>query len=571
MAHEVTFKPTGKTALSRRGLERIADIDPRLTRSNYFDNKLLTAEDLNRDQLYVDGRLREVGHTLGYGVLRGLELSLDTLNGTILLKSGVAINYAGRVLELNRQLNLDLGDRAAIAKLNKGRNRRLNRGLYAVILRYAEVATDVTEAFPTNLSDNRGIQHDVISESVQVGLVNLALPLRQQHPLHLRADLMRELYDDNTAGGTIPEDAVALGILAISNNKPQWLDAELLRQPLRSSTSSSIGAADFQKDLYRRYQSLFTDIMHDRRASALNGDFAAQDYLSLIPPVGSLPKDSLSPITGRQRFFPENFNVSIAPVRQSDVALLREESLVLPPIDLTQKEPIDIMVLVPLSNASYGHYAQRLERPFTIKNRLLGSLHPLRLRLYPRQRVHELDTDEATWQAIWSSANEYDVLYIRRPLRAAETSLSSIVLAQGVRLPDALPVGTLPTPADDNLLQDEEAVLLNRINIAHLSVLRPPLDAEGETAMESLVSEFSTDAVVFQQILDILLRVERVYDKSLWQTLLILARNRLLEAFHNGLILGQDDGEATGDVVANIGATFQLDAHLRNEWSSTVV
>ena len=73
------FQPIGNPLVSERGLERIADIDPRLTRTNYFDGRLLTAEDLTRDQIYLDQRLREVGQTMGHGVMQGLELGFDTV------------------------------------------------------------------------------------------------------------------------------------------------------------------------------------------------------------------------------------------------------------------------------------------------------------------------------------------------------------------------------------------------------------------------------------------------------------------------------------------------------------
>ncbi len=127
MASESIFMPIGSQIITRKGLERVADIDPRLTRSHYFDNRLLTAEDLNRDQIYLDGRLREVGEALGHGILQGLEVTLDTLDGSLLVQPGMAVSRAGRVLELTRSLRIDLADRAKISELNAGSYRRFNR------------------------------------------------------------------------------------------------------------------------------------------------------------------------------------------------------------------------------------------------------------------------------------------------------------------------------------------------------------------------------------------------------------------------------------------------------------
>src|SRR5215813_6167977 len=54
--------------------------DPLLVRTAYFDGRLLTADDLIRDQQYLDERLLELGRVLGDGVVSGLALALDETN-----------------------------------------------------------------------------------------------------------------------------------------------------------------------------------------------------------------------------------------------------------------------------------------------------------------------------------------------------------------------------------------------------------------------------------------------------------------------------------------------------------
>ena len=158
MATQITFQPAGSKVISRKGLERVADVDPRLTRSHYFDSRLLTAEDLTRDQIYLDSRLREVGRALGHGVLNGLELSLSELDGEILVQPGIAVSAAGRVLELTKPLSLDLNNKAKISEQNNGLYRRFNSSLYAIIIKYAEIGTDVAEVFPTDLGEDKTVQ-----------------------------------------------------------------------------------------------------------------------------------------------------------------------------------------------------------------------------------------------------------------------------------------------------------------------------------------------------------------------------------------------------------------------------
>ncbi|MFT6254972.1 MAG: hypothetical protein ACJATV_001227 [Granulosicoccus sp.] len=556
------FQPTGKRVGSKKKLQRTADIDPRLTRSYYFDNRLLTEKDLNRDQIYLDGRLREVGQALGYGIMRGLAISFDALTGQIDVTPGIGVSTAGRVLELSRSLRFDLRDRAAIMQLNNGRNRRLERGLYVLVIQYTEYGTDVAEVFPSDLISNRDYDFDLISEGIKLSLVKLSLSLSQQNSLQVRANLMTKFYGDATAGGEIPEDAVALGVLAVDNDRPLWLDQELLRQPLRSNSQTS----DTQADFYRQYQALFSDLMAYRASGSLNGDFSARDYFTLLPPVGSLPKDSISPITGRQSFFPEQYNVSIAPVRKGEVELLKRESMLLPSLNLVLAEAQDIMVLVPLSNTDYGHYAQRLQQPMNTATRKLSSSNLLRLRLYPKRPVHELDTDRSTWEAIWDTVAEEDLLFIRRPQRAAETRVSGIVLAQGVSLP-AIPPAIIPTPADTSLLQDEDSVFLNRINIAGLIAMRGSDIALSIDAATALENEFAGQAEIAQQLLNICLRIERQYNDLLWPTLLAVARNDQLADFSSQLFSEQDAGILTAEVMSTIGVTFGLSPSLVNQWS----
>jgi len=552
----VMFLPLGNPVSASEALEKIADIDPRLTRTHYFDGQLLTAEDLTRDQLYLDQRLREVGRVLGSGVLSGLDLSLDSLSGTLTLESGKALTSAGRVLELGRTLSVSLHDKALIAQLNSGLYQRFNRGLYAVVLRYVDVGTDIAEVFPKDLGDKRGFEYALVTESVQMGLVPLPTALAQQHPLHVRANLMREYLGDDQVHGVLPEDAVALGVLAIKEDLPQWLDAELLRHPVRNDPDQN----DLQADLLRQYEKLLADVLAARRGGGLTGDFAVSDYFSLLPPVGTIPMEAVDPVNGRQGFFPENFQVSIAPVRQSDVALIKEEALGLPPIDLSSKEPMDIVILAPLSNQEYGQFARQLETAYDPSSRRLPQLDLLRLRLYPTQ----LDLDTGAWTAIWDRVKEEDLFYQRRPTRAAETQISAIVLAQGTSLPPSIPPAT--SPADSgNLLESEEEVFFRRISFKQLANERSPQDEEGSDALEDLNVEFRSDAATVMACLNLLLAIDSRYDSLIWQTLLPLARSKSLADFLTALKASEIE-LGMGQRVAEVGVEFRLSDRLLNRW-----
>ncbi len=566
MATDLSFKPIGNQVNQRQGLERVADVDPRLTRSHYFDSRLLTAEDLNRDQIYLDGRLRELGQALGYGIIRGLELSLDVATGKLTVQPGLGVSRAGRVLELTRNLVLDMADRAQLSDLNNGNFRRLDRALYAVVVKYSEQGTDVAEVFPTDLGENRRFSFDVMTEGVTFSLVRLPQPLAQQNEVIIRANLLREWINDPTGNGAVPEDGLALGVLAVSNDRPQWLDTELLRQPLRANTRPG----DLQQDLGRRYDSLLADVIQQRATASLTKDFAATDYFQLLPPVGQLPQDSVDPVTGRQGYFPEHFNIWIAPVRLSDVEFVRAESMSLPPINLSSREPVDIVVMAPLTNADYGKLAQALERPATKGGDPIPAQNLLSLRLFPTVKPHELNTDRDAWLAIWSkiATSGQPVFYIRRPLRAAETRLSGITLAKGVPIGNAAPAA-LPSPADNGLYLDETQIFLREINFELLLSLRPPVDDTASDAAKKMQDTFAKDAGNTKFIALLLIRIERQYDAVFWQTLgeLVNASDSLnLKSFLDVLVEKENLSLPTGELVAKVAGEFKLSTALADRW-----
>jgi len=580
--NEILFQPLGDPIAAGESLEHIADIDPRMTRTHYFDGRLLTAEDLERDQIYLDQRLREIGKVLGHGVINGLDLSFDPFSGLLTLAPGQAMTPLGRVLQLNSQLLVSLGDRALIAQLNHSKYRQFNRALYAVVLRYVDVATDIAEVFPTDLASKRGADYALVTESVQMGLVPLPVPLVQQNPLHLRAALMREFLGNQLADALIPEDSVALGVIAIQNDTPQWLDSQLLRQPLRKES----GAASLQQDLSRQYEALLADIFTTRASGSMNNQFAAADYFSLLPPVGTVPKDAVDAVNGHQGFFPEHFNVHIAPIRLSDVELIKAESLLLPNIDLNSTEATDIVILAPLANNDYGRYGAQLEREYNPVNRRLPQLDLLRLRLYPVQPVHAIDTDATVWQNIWDTLADGQLMYVRRPVRAAETAVSGIVLALGTSVPapvetptpnpvppsDGTDTESNPNPSDPgSLIESEDSVFLRFLNFKLLAEIRPPQNNDSNTALEQLIAIQQENTLAVRQANAFLLRVERHYDPVVWPTLFALiergALAKMLDALQQ---VDETHPAATGKRVLESGPDLDLPDTLLRRWEELV-
>ncbi len=461
----ISFVPYAPGTTDSQG-QRIASIDPRLSRTNYFDGRLLKATDLIRDQIYLDERALEIGQALGSGIVRGLEIELLN-NNRLRVSPGMAIAPSGRVLQLSGQtLEVNLGNSALISHLNQGEFRRFKRGLYLVALQYAEVGSDSAEAYPADLASQRRFNFNSYAEGVELTLIPLGVPLNQTSEVAARAGLVAEFIGRAGQRPELPDEAIALGLLALEQGLPLWLYRGLVRRPLRQP-----GAPDaLQQDLAAHYDELLAAVLDTRISSGLAGKtgagFAAAQYFTLLPPWGRLPKAAVDPVNGSQTYFPAGYEVSIAPVRRDDLPAILAESARLAPMHLQSDLDADIMVLVPMSNSEFAWRARGLEHGLGAPKDAFGlgrllAIDPLALRLRPPAKAHAIDTDKDAWAAIWQMAADGEILFVRRPPRTAETNVSAVVLARGFDLPK-------PTP---------DLAAYNRVMEKQLTAMRAQLSA----------------------------------------------------------------------------------------------
>lgn len=425
--------------------KKVGSLDPRLSRTDYFDGRLLTATDLIRDQTYVDERVLEVGRALGSGVVRGLAVELSDNKRFLRINPGLAITESGRVLEVTSEkpLEIDLYDRALLINLNKGRYRRFKRGLYAVTLQYAELGSDSAESYPADPTEKNEFQYDSFVEGAEVTLTPLNYPLPSDNELVSRSSLVQYFLRNPGQPQEVSDQAISLGVLAMNNDRPQWLDTHLLRRPMRPEHVS----AAWQMDLNRHYLELLDSVMQHRTGRSQDGEFAAKQYFHLLPPTGVLPMASVDPAKSVQYFFPENYEVSISPVRFDDLAVIQSESMQLAPLNLDKDEAAEIIILAPMSNENFMDNARRLgfapgeevveKAGEVIPNYWLHATDLLQLRLSTESST-PTDNAKKVWKDIWALTGKGNGMlhYVRRPARAAETQVSAVVLAHGFEIPD---------------------------------------------------------------------------------------------------------------------------------------
>ncbi|PPD33536.1 MAG: hypothetical protein CTY19_07225 [Methylomonas sp.] len=604
MSHTIGFQPFVSQELSQEGLRKTS-LDPFLSRSNYFDGRLLKAADLTRDQQYLDQRLLQTGRVLGAGVVRGLYAEL-TANQQIVISPGLAITGSGRVLESVNRLSIDLTDRATIAVLNQPPLNYFNRGLYAVVLHYTEKGVGIAETYPEDIGTKIETRINAYEEGVQLVLVHLNEAYPAGSELTARAALAGRFLPQLQALTEIPEDGVALGLLAIDQNIGQWLDRGLLYRPVGIQQH----ADGFQQLLAAHYEALLSDVLNARNWSSLNGAISASQYFQWLPPVGSLPKQAVNPQTGVQSFFPENFNVSMVPVRQEDIPVLEQEAMSQEVIDLRQDQALDIVILAPLSDEDFNFYARRLEAPtaqvnddvFSLSARLLPALMPLSLSRRPIRRI-AIDTQSPNyWKQVWDRVGEGQLRYLRRPARVAENHVSTVVLARGFKLPDALPASETQLQAlNQQLLQAEQAriSLQARLQTANQQItaaerqyarLQNEYEALKNAADNSLAVQIEArgirDKVTLEavrgyldktqnepKIQDLTARVlallDNTFDRVFWPSVMQSLDNAVLDKLLRSFLMALQADESITQLIEQNGRDWGLTDDILQQWQRT--
>lgn len=557
---------------------RATPIDARLSRTEYFDGRLLTAADLIRDQQYLDRRLLDVGHALGDGIVDGLALTLT--GATLHVQPGVAVSADGRVLQLDAELLVDLDDRATLAALNTGSDGalhggRFTNGLYAVALGYAEQGSGSAEVFPRDFGAARGLNFDAIDEGVELRLVPIGVALPPLPALAARALLARTLVGAGRLDHWLPDDAVALGVLAIDADAVLWCDPWLLRHPRRPDAVLD----GFQEDLLAHYRALLAEVLAERAGAS----FHAGEHFHVLPPAGPLPRACVDPVRGQQTFFPAGFRVQLVPLRSDDMEAVLQSALALAPLDLDAPQPAEVLVLVALDAGPYANLAEallaRAQDDAISGEDVLAPVVTL-----------AGETDPASpWFPFWEAVPEGRVYYLRRPARAAADGLAGIVLASGYTVPEALPppAPELPPPdtgeppPDTTVPPPETVTVLPAwLRSDALARLRPAPDSasRAQRSVLALLDEEQagrdpTDAgfALTASVTAALLHIGPMTDSALWPTLAGLAGSggaRAIDTWLETFRRAETDGADVFRAGVAAGRELGLDAELLRLWSS---
>jgi hypothetical protein len=353
-------------------------LDSRRTRPLWFDGRFLAARDLDREQNYFLQREADLGQAGGFGVMSGLMVERAGVNNTtaVIIRAGAGVTPAGEMLtvtsdltvslaqlEIDQSLNAQFGLAAAFqpnAAFSQNNQQPVNQrtGLFVIALHPVEFTANPITQFPTSVQGQRTIHDGSIVEATAISLVPYPSPAASFAPALQQAALARQIFVSGNPA-TLPDSLLPIALVSIQRGSIAWLDPYLVRRDVGPQFSGvRFGLTDpaSQQAYLLQYDMQLQAAVAARLASGLKANFAATDFFQSLPPCGRFPMDAIDSNAFSQVFFPQEMDVQLSIIPQEELAALLEESMSLPPIDLTLPSsayanlPVVAFIPTPLAN-----------------------------------------------------------------------------------------------------------------------------------------------------------------------------------------------------------------------------
>lgn len=368
-----------------------------LRSTNFFNGRLLTGADMNREQNARREADRRTGRSAGEGIVYGLEVEKETTAGNdpiIKVSKGLAINRCGQSLYLSQNLTVNLLERFGAGEQPSktfsecqpvsGGTYAVNYGIYLLVL--SPVESSEGSAPASGLNNVFSVCNtDVILETVQFRLFavdpyleNELLPDDDSLRNHLAyrcfgtAEMQKFYTDpfnnpvenygliDEMREQTLSDNDVPLAIIHWNSDGVRFVEMWAVRR--RVTQFSENKNWGFLSNDRRQSESeamfyQFADQVKDIRLNETNlHQIAAKDRFSYLPPLGVLPlktpvggltitNSSVSKGFSSQVFFDQLEPVEAAMLDAARFRRLIQESFQYDPIDLKKDEKVRLYLL----------------------------------------------------------------------------------------------------------------------------------------------------------------------------------------------------------------------------------
>lgn len=359
-------------------------IDSQRTRPYWFDGRFLAASALQREQDYFLRRQADLGQAAGFGVIHGLQVNTPPANDTssdsdtVIISAGQGTTPAGELVLMPSDLTVHLSDLPDEQNLDVQFNlapipktpASTRSGLFVLALRPVEFTANPITSYPTSIQGTRTTHDGDIVEATAVALVPYPNPVSwsgasAQDGAQLRAAVARQIFL-NANPNQLSQSLLPLAMVYLQRGVIAWVDPYLVRRDSGAQYSGlRLGLTDppTQQAFLLQYDTQLQETVSTRQASGTSASFAAADYFQALPPAGRFPLASLSFNTTAtlqtfaQSFFPQQLDVRLSVIPVDEIPALIEDSMSLPPIDLTLPASayadLTVFALIPVPRAGF--------------------------------------------------------------------------------------------------------------------------------------------------------------------------------------------------------------------------
>lgn len=420
--------------------------DDRRQRPLYFDGRFLTARDLTREQNYFLTRQADLGRAGGAGIVAGLQVQLRSASA-LQITPGHGITPAGELVLLRQSLDLQLAELTTSQRLDAAfglsaiprEPARNLTGLFVLALRPVEFTANPIASYPTTVDGPRTVEFGDIVEGVAATLIPYPQEGTAIEPGLRRAQIARDLFVSG-AGRGLPVEALPLTLVALDRGVIQWSDPFLVRREVGAEHGDILGlgfAPRARREAhFLQYEQHLQEVLAQRDAAGRRRQFAASEHFLALPPAGRLPAAAINPADFSQIYFPPEFDVELSIVPEDEIPALVEESLLLPPFDLSREadelESVAVLILIPVPRLSVRRLRSQLTSlsrqlrsaapGLVARRKPLESLRGLRLPRVPTPIVRPEDLIDAAWREALAGT---DLLwYLRRRNLSVTTEIT---------------------------------------------------------------------------------------------------------------------------------------------------
>jgi len=220
-----------------------------------------------------------------------------------------------------------------------------------------------------------------------------------------------------------------------------WVDPYLVRRdsgPEYSGLRLGLSDPATQQAFLMQYDSMLQETVSTLVTSGKSASFPAANYFQALPPAGRFPLAGLSIVnqgTGQtfsQAFFPQQLDVRLSIIPVDEIQALVEDSMALPPIDLTLPAnayaDLSVFALIPVPRSGFASLKSSLQTlaPNPTVPQILSFRTPAAL-LSLYQGAVQINQPTQNQNAAWLKAigNQTYGFYIRNRSSPAYVSFST--------------------------------------------------------------------------------------------------------------------------------------------------